>query len=74
MARRGETVAMMGERFARMWEFYLGAVELGFLNGSNMVYQLLLSRDRDNVPVIRDYIVDDERSLVEQESRVAPDK
>jgi cyclopropane-fatty-acyl-phospholipid synthase len=63
MARRTETVAMMGERFARMWEFYLGAVELGFLNGSNMVYQLLLSRKRDDVPVIRDYIVDDERKL-----------
>jgi cyclopropane-fatty-acyl-phospholipid synthase len=63
MARRAETVAMMGERFARMWEFYLGAVELGFLNGSNMVYQLLLSRKRDDVPVIRDYIVDNERGL-----------
>jgi cyclopropane-fatty-acyl-phospholipid synthase len=63
MARRAEVVAMMGERFARMWEFYLGAVELGFLNGSNMVYQLLLSRDRDDVPVIRDYIVDNERKL-----------
>lgn len=63
MARRAEAVAMMGERFARMWEFYLGAVELGFLTGSNMVFQLLLSRDRDDVPVIRDYIVDDERKL-----------
>lgn len=63
MARRAETVAMMGERFARMWEFYLGAVELGFLNGSNMVYQLLLSKNRDDVPVIRDYIVDTERGL-----------
>lgn len=63
MARRAETVAMMGERFARMWEFYLGAVELGFLNGSNMVFQLLLSKNRDDVPVIRDFIVDNERGL-----------
>lgn len=63
MARRAESVAMMGERFARMWEFYLGAVELGFLNGSNMVYQILLSKKRDDVPVIRDYIVDAERAL-----------
>ena len=54
---------MMGERFARMWEFYLGAVELGFLHGSNMVYQLLLSHRRDDVPVIRDYMVDQERVL-----------
>ncbi len=63
MARRAEAVVMMGERFTRMWEFYLGAVELGFLNGSNMVFQLLLSQRRDDVPVIRDYIVDGERAL-----------
>ncbi|MFK8250764.1 class I SAM-dependent methyltransferase [Ancylobacter terrae] len=62
-AKRPEVVAMMGERFARMWEFYLAAVELGFLNGSNMVFQLLLANERDAVPVIRDYIVDEERAM-----------
>jgi len=62
-AKRGEVVAMMGERFARMWEFYLVAVELGFLHGSNMVFQLLLSNERDDVPVIRDFITDGERAL-----------
>lgn len=60
---RPQVVEMMGERFARMWEFYLVAVELGFLHGSNMVYQLLLSNERDAVPVIRDFIVDEERAL-----------
>ena len=54
---------MMGERFARMWEFYLGAAELGFLHGSNMVFQILLSERRDDVPVVRDYMVDGERAL-----------
>jgi cyclopropane-fatty-acyl-phospholipid synthase len=68
LARRAEVVAMMGERFARMWEFYLGAVELGFLHGSNMVFQLLLSERRDDVPVIRDYIADDERALRERDA------
>lgn len=67
MARRAEAVAIMDERFARMWEFYLGAVELGFLHGSNMVYQLLLSQRRDDVPVIRDFIVDQERALAQSE-------
>ncbi|MCK0209186.1 cyclopropane-fatty-acyl-phospholipid synthase family protein [Starkeya koreensis] len=65
-AKRAEVVEMMGERFARMWEFYLVAVELGFLHGSNMVYQLLLSNERDDVPVIRDFIVDEERALAGQ--------
>jgi cyclopropane-fatty-acyl-phospholipid synthase len=63
-ANREAARAIYDERFCRMWEFYLSAVELGFLNGSNMVFQLLLSRERDAVPVIRDYIVDDERSLL----------
>lgn len=69
MARRAEVDAMMGERFGRMWEFYLAAVELGFLHGSNMVFQLLLSEKRDDVPVIRDYIVDAERALAAKEGR-----
>ncbi len=69
MARRAEADAMMGERFGRMWEFYLAAVELGFLHGSNMVFQLLLSEKRDDVPVIRDYIVDAERALAAREGR-----
>ena len=69
-ARRAEVVAMMGERFARMWEFYLAAVELGFLHGSNMVFQLLLADTRDAVPVIRDYMVDGERRLAAKEREI----
>jgi len=65
--RRAEVVAQMGERFARMWEFYLAAVELGFLHGSNMVFQLLLSETRDAVPVTRDFITDNERALARLE-------
>ncbi|MDB5601481.1 MAG: Cyclopropane-fatty-acyl-phospholipid synthase [Xanthobacteraceae bacterium] len=62
-AQRAQVVAMMDERFARMWEFYLSAVELGFLHGSNMVFHLLLSERRDDVPVIRDYVTDADREL-----------
>jgi cyclopropane-fatty-acyl-phospholipid synthase len=62
-ARRAEALAMMGERFCRMWDFYLASVELGFLHGSNFVFQLLLSDRRDDVPVVRDYMVDEERRL-----------
>lgn len=61
---RPEVVAMFDERFARMWEFYLISCELGFLNGSNMIYQILISAERDDVPVIRDFIVDDERAIM----------
>ncbi|MEJ8574711.1 cyclopropane-fatty-acyl-phospholipid synthase family protein [Microbaculum marinum] len=63
-ANRDKAIELYDERFCRMWEFYLSAVELGFLHGSNMVFQLLLSRERDAVPIIRDFIVDDERAML----------
>lgn len=68
-ARRDEAVEMMGDRFCRMWDFYLASVELGFLHGSNFVFQMLLSDKRDDVPVIRDYIVDEERRLASAGAR-----
>ncbi|OYZ71708.1 MAG: hypothetical protein B7Y12_16715, partial [Rhizobiales bacterium 24-66-13] len=71
-ARHGEVEAMMGARFTRMWEFYLAAVELGFLHGSNMVFQLLLSDRRDDVPVRRDYMFTGEEALAAQELRLPP--
>ena len=64
-ARRDEAAALYDERFCRMWEFYLAAVELGFLNGSNMVFQLLLSTQRDAVPIDRGYMFEaEQRALV----------
>lgn len=56
---RAKAAEIYDERFCRMWEFYLSAVELGFLHGSNMVFQLLLSRERDAVPIVRDVIPGD---------------
>lgn len=67
-ARRSEVEAMMGARFTRMWDFYLSAVELGFLHGSNMVFQLLLSERRDDVPVRRDFMFTNEQALLARDS------
>ncbi|MGF7052107.1 cyclopropane-fatty-acyl-phospholipid synthase [Bosea sp. OAE752] len=63
MARRQEVVGMMGERFARMWEFYLCACSISFDIGGDMVFQLLLGPHKSAVPIIRDYIADDEKAL-----------
>ena len=57
-ARREEAVALTDERFVRMWEFYLSAVEMDFLHGSHMVFQMLLSPKRDVVPIVRDYMME----------------
>jgi len=50
-------LALTDERFCRMWEFYLSAVELEFLHGSKMVFQVLLSPKRDAVPIVRDFML-----------------
>jgi cyclopropane-fatty-acyl-phospholipid synthase len=56
-ANRTQAVAIAGERFCRMWEYYLAAVQVGFRNGSNMVFQLLLSQRIDSVPITRDFMM-----------------
>ena len=53
---REEAKKIYDERFCRMWEFYLGAVELEFLHGSHMVFQILVSPKRDAVPITRDFM------------------
>jgi cyclopropane-fatty-acyl-phospholipid synthase len=56
LACRNEVVAMYDERFARMWEFYLAACECAFRFGSSNVAQFQLGRERDSMPLSRDYI------------------
>ena len=60
-ANRARIAAMYDERFCRMWEFYLVSAEMMFLTGSQLVFQMQLSRKRDAVPIVRDYITDGQR-------------
>jgi cyclopropane-fatty-acyl-phospholipid synthase len=55
-----------------MWEFYLAAVELEFLHGSHMVFQLLLSTKRDAIPITRDFMFDDERAIFAKTEKSRP--
>jgi len=61
-AGRPQAAELLGERFCRMWEFYLAASEMSFRRLHQMVFQLQLSRQRTAVPLTRDYMVDTERS------------
>lgn len=45
-----------GERFCRMWEFYLGACEAAFRWRDLVVFQFQLARSLTAVPVTRDYL------------------
>ena len=63
-ARRSEAAALYGNRFCRMWEFYLAACEMLFRNGPLMVFHMQLARQRDAAPLTRDYITDFDRRAI----------
>lgn len=68
-ANRDKVLALYDERFFRMWEFYLLGAEDSFRTGTSLVFQLLLSNDREAVPFVRDYMVDDERALAQAQGK-----
>lgn len=50
-------VRFYGERFCRMWEFYLAGAEMGFRYQGLMVFQLQLAKRVDALPITRDYMM-----------------
>jgi cyclopropane-fatty-acyl-phospholipid synthase len=51
-----EAAAIYDERFCRMWDFYLAGSEAAFRTGDMMVFQLQLAKNRNVLPLTRDYI------------------
>jgi len=66
-ANRAEIARMYDERFCRMWEFYLISAEMMFRTGSQLVFHMQLTKQRDAVPIIRDYITDMQRDYLKAE-------
>ena len=62
---KAEIVALYDERFFRMWEFYLAGGIVGFELGTMCNYQLQYVRDRQALPITRDYMVETERTYRE---------
>ena len=56
LAHEAEIVAMMGERFFRMWTFYLAGATSAFESGGMGNYQIQFARSRHALPLTRDYI------------------
>jgi cyclopropane-fatty-acyl-phospholipid synthase len=67
-ARRAEVRASHGERFCRMWEFYLAGSEAAFRCGGLAVFQIQLAKKLDTVPLTRDYIGRAEAYLRQRDS------
>jgi cyclopropane-fatty-acyl-phospholipid synthase len=55
-ARRAAFARRLGERFCRIWEFYLQGSEASFRQGSLVVFQLQMSRALNRLPLTRDYL------------------
>ena len=55
-AARADIAAHMGERFCRMWEFYLQACVASFRHSDLTVFQLQMVKKLDRLPLTRDYL------------------
>ena len=64
---RGKAAALLGERFCRMWEFYLISSELSFRYFKHMVFQIQLARSVDTLPLQRDYMHEAENALLQKD-------
>lgn len=64
MANKDAIVAMYDERFFRMWTFYLAGATAAFESGGMCNYQIQYVRDRNALPITRDYMRDAERALM----------
>jgi len=64
-ASRDMIASLYDERFCRMFEFYLSSCELSFRYGRLAVFQIQLAHQQTAVPLIRDYISDSERELIQ---------
>ena len=56
VAQHARIVELFDEKFYRMWLFYLAGAATGFEHASLVNFQLQLVRNRDAVPITRDYI------------------
>lgn len=71
---RDEAAGVLGDRFCRMWEFYLASAEAGFRYGGLMVFQIQLAKKLNIVPRTRNYMIQEETRLrqLEQASATRP--
>ena len=63
LARREEAQRLYGERFFRMWKFYLAASEMAFREEGMMVFQIQMTKRQGVVPITRGYIARNEARL-----------
>lgn len=60
---RAQIASLYDERFCRMWEFYLVGSEMAFRHDGEVVFQIQIAKRPGTLPLTRDYMVDDERTM-----------
>lgn len=60
---RDKIKALYDERFCRMWEFYLAGSEVSFRHMGMTLFQIPMVKNRESVPMKRDYIAEAEKAL-----------
>jgi cyclopropane-fatty-acyl-phospholipid synthase len=60
---RAEVAKLYDERFCRMWEFYLAGSEMAFRHDGEVVYQIQIAKRMTALPVTRDYMIEQERTM-----------
>jgi len=68
-AARAEIEAMYDARFFRMWEYYLSGGVVMFESGAACNYQVQYIRDRNAVPITRDYMLEAEQRYRKLDAR-----
>jgi len=63
LSHRKDAAAILGERFCRLWEFYLASAETGFRYGGLSVFQIQIAQELATVPRTRTYIAAEEERL-----------
>ena len=67
-AARGEILSLYDERFFRMWQFYLAGAEAGFRYGGLANFQVQYLMRPDTLPIVRNYMLEEETRLVESDT------
>ena len=73
-AAREKMVKLYDERFFRMWEFYLSGGIVMFENGRGCNFQVQYVRDRNALPLTRDYIAEAEARYRAIDAQASPAK
>ncbi len=63
VAHRAAIEALYDARFFRMWQFYLAGAATSFESGSMCNFQVQYARQRDTLPITRDYMAATEAGL-----------